>query len=60
MKYRVIEKRLTIQVEEYEIEAKSKDEALEKYCKELCGVIVPTHQYFEEFTEEFQESITVE
>ena len=46
-------------VEIYEIEAESKEEALELYCNELAGAIVPVESYTEEIRNDSVEDVIV-
>ena len=48
MKHIIIDKEIVVEVREYEVEAATPEEALEKYVSELAGSIEPINTWYEE------------
>ncbi len=59
-KFKVNDIDIVVKVKEYRIEAETAEEALEKYCSELAGSIMPARTYTRNVREGDKEDVVVE
>ncbi len=57
--FKVIETEKTMRVATYEIEAKTAEEAVDKYCDELAGSIEPISEYYRPTKHQEEDDVVV-